>query len=103
MLELLVLRHLLLAASGGGCPRSAALGFLQVLSRPPSPALGHPRDREEAPDLLPVEGVDAENIADGEIVVGTLNDLNLIARPHFAHDTMRAHLGALLATMGITP
>src|SRR6516165_7112875 len=68
-----------LTASGSGCLRSAALGFLQVSFRPPSPALGHPRDREEAPDLLPVEGVNAENIADGEIVVGALSDLNLIA------------------------
>jgi hypothetical protein len=34
------------------------------------PALGHPRDREEAPDLLPVEGVDAENITEGESVSG---------------------------------
>jgi NAD(P)-dependent dehydrogenase (short-subunit alcohol dehydrogenase family) len=50
------------------------------LFRPPSPALGHHRDREEAPDLLPVEGVDAENIADGESVIGALNDPNRIAR-----------------------
>jgi hypothetical protein len=39
-----------------------------------------------AADLLPVEGVDAENIADGEIVVGALHDLNLIAGPHIALD-----------------
>ena len=59
-----------LTASGNGCLGSAALGFLQVLFRPASPTLGHPRDREEAPDLLPVEGVDAENIAEGESVSG---------------------------------
>src|SRR5216684_3753876 len=75
-----------LVASGSGRLRRAAAGFLQVSFRPPSPALGHPRDREEAPDLLPIEGVDAENIAEGEIVVGALNDLNLIASPHFALD-----------------
>src|SRR5262249_51798989 len=50
------------------------------------PTLGHSRDREEAPDLLPIEGVDAEDVADGEIVVGALDDLNLIARPHVALD-----------------
>src|SRR5262245_15130773 len=67
-----------LTASGSGGLRSAALGFLQVSFRPPSPALGHPGDREEAPDLLPVEGVDAEDVADGEVVVGALSDLNLV-------------------------
>jgi hypothetical protein len=56
------------------------------LFRPPSPALGHPRDREEAPDLLPIEGVDAENIADGELVIGALEDPNLIARADIALD-----------------
>src|SRR6516165_8896396 len=62
------------ATCGIGCLRSAALAFLQVMFRPPSPTLGHPRDREEAPDLLPIKGVDAENIADGEPVIGALND-----------------------------
>jgi arsenate reductase-like glutaredoxin family protein len=33
---------------------------------------------------LPIDGVDAENIADGEIMVAVLDDPNLIARPHIA-------------------
>src|SRR5262249_16678103 len=75
-----------LTTAGSGRLRSASLGLLQVMFRPPSPAIGHPRDREEAPDLLPIEGVDAENIADREIVIGALNDLNLIARADIALD-----------------
>jgi len=37
-------------------------------------------------DLLPIEGVDAENIPDGEVVIGALNDLNLIALADIALD-----------------
>src|SRR5262245_2615295 len=77
---------LALTASGSGCLGSENLLVLQMLVGPPSPALGHPRDREEAPDLLPIGGVNAESIADGEIVLGAVDDLNLIAGPHIALD-----------------
>src|SRR5512135_2799730 len=76
--------HRPLMASGAGCLRSVAFGFL--LFRPPSPVLGHPGDREEAPARLPVKGVDPEDIPNGETVVGTLDHPDRIACPHLALD-----------------
>ena len=84
-----------LGGSQGGDLNSARAFFA-------SPNLDFYCDVLEAPDLLPIEGVDAENIADGEFVIGALKDLNLVACAHIALDD-DAQIGTGAQGLGRAP
>src|SRR5262249_9446557 len=60
------------------------LGLLKPIGRPPPPALGHLRHRQQPLDFTAIAGVDAKDIPDGEIVVGSLDDPNRISSSHVA-------------------
>ena len=61
-------RHLAPVALSLGAAVLAALGVC-LLGRP-FPGQDHLRDREQAPAPVPVTGVDAEHVADGQVVLG---------------------------------
>jgi hypothetical protein len=54
--------------------------------RPPPPALGHPRNREQPLGLIAVMGVDAKYIPDSEIMIGCLDYPDLISGAHITLD-----------------
>src|SRR5262249_10244727 len=74
--------RLALATSRSGRPSGPALALLKPIGRPPRPALGHSRHREQALDFVAVRGVGAKSVADGEVRIGSLDAPDLIPGPH---------------------
>src|SRR5262249_7104684 len=70
------------ATSWFGPVRGAALGLLKEISRPPPPALGHLRNREQPFDFGAITRVDAKYISDAEIMIGSFHYRDLISSPH---------------------
>jgi hypothetical protein len=62
------------------------LGLLKKIVRPSPPALGHSGDREQTVDFVAIACVDAKHVSNGEIVIGSFGDADLISGPHFALD-----------------
>ena len=64
-------------------PRGGLWPF-EATIRPPPPALGHPGNRKQPLGFIAITGVDAKYISDGEIMIGSLDDPDLIsgAPPH---------------------
>jgi hypothetical protein len=60
----------------------AGLAFvlLKPISRPPLPALGHSRNRDQALDVTAIPGVDAKYVPDGETMSRSLDNPDLIPR-----------------------
>src|ERR1043166_8415582 len=78
--------HCLLATARFRCLRRAACGLVKHLLRPPPPALGHPGNGKPPLSLLVITGVDAKDLAEGEIMLGSLDDPDLIAGAHLTLD-----------------
>src|SRR5262249_37288815 len=57
---------LALATARFGRPGGLARSLLKPIKRPPLPALGHSRHREQPLDFIPVTGVDAKHVLDAE-------------------------------------
>jgi len=78
--------HCHLATSRFGRIRGAAFGLLKQIIRPPLPALGHPGNRKHPLSLIAITGVDAKYIADGEIMIGSLDYPDLISSAYITLD-----------------
>ena len=66
--------------------RVAPFGQLKKIRCPPLPCLGHLWNGKQPRDFLPVTGVDAKYIPDGEIMLGPFDDPDLITGPHVTFD-----------------
>src|SRR5262249_12810319 len=66
---------------GGG-----TLGLLKRSNRPSSPAFGHLRNRKQPFDFSTITVVDAKYISDGEIMIGSSHNRNVISSPHVTLD-----------------
>src|SRR5262249_21474484 len=64
---------------GSGAP------FRQVL-RPSFPAPGHLRNRKQPRNFMAIARIDAKDIPDGEVMIGLLEDPDLVSGAHFALD-----------------
>src|SRR5262245_4639582 len=59
---------------------------LQKIARPALPALGHLRDRQQPIGFMAIMHIDAEDVANREIMIGSLDHPDLVAGPHIALD-----------------
>ena len=66
--------------------RVAPFGVLKKIRCPPLPGVGHLRNRKQPLDFMPITGVDAEHMSDSEIVIGSLDDPDLISGTHISLD-----------------
>src|SRR6185295_6376011 len=68
--------------------RRTFFGLSKHILRPPPPGLRHLGDRNQPAGFMVIAGVDAKYIADGEVLIGPLDDPDVIAGPHLAlgHD-----------------
>src|SRR5262249_17096225 len=83
-----------LSAASGSCGLlRGALEVLKHVLRPPLPRRGHLGDGDETAAFGAVPDVDAENVADGEVVVGLRDDLDRVAGAHVSLDD-DPHVGA---------
>jgi hypothetical protein len=67
------------ATSGFNSLRGAAFGLLKKIRRPPPPTLGHLRNRKQPFDFSTITVVDAKYISNSEIMIGSLDYLDLIS------------------------
>jgi hypothetical protein len=59
---------------------------LKEISRPPPPALGHLPNGKQPLDFITIPVVDAKYISDGEIMIGSFHNRDLISGPHVTLD-----------------
>src|SRR5215831_182119 len=64
--------------------RGPGLALLQPVVCPPLPAFGHSRHRKQPVDFMAITGVDAKYVANGQIVIGFVDDPDLISGPNIA-------------------
>src|SRR5262245_5685200 len=77
---------LALATAMFGRPGGLARSLLKPIKRPPLPALGHSRHREQPLDFISVTGVDAKHVSDGETTSRPLEHPDLITCSYTALD-----------------
>ena len=75
-----------LAASRFARVQGPAFCPLKKTSRPAPPALGHSGNRKQPIGFMAITGVDAEYMSNGEIMIGSLDDPDLISGPHITFD-----------------
>src|SRR5262249_21716984 len=63
------------------CLRGAIPGLLKQIARPPLPALGHSGNRKQPVGFVTITCVDTKHISNGEIVIWSLDDADLISGP----------------------
>ena len=66
--------------------RVAPFGVLKKIRCPPLPRVGHLRNRKQPLDFMPITGVDAKHISDGETMFGPFDDPDLISCPDVTLD-----------------
>jgi hypothetical protein len=59
---------------------------LKQIVCPPRPARRHPGNRKQSFDFIAIARVDVKDIADGEIVIGSLDYPDLVSGPHITLD-----------------
>src|SRR5262245_3866796 len=70
-------------ATATASPVGLGLRSRQMLC-PSSPTLRQLRDSKQARHLMAIMRVDAEDISDGEVMIGLLDDPDLVSRAHIA-------------------
>jgi hypothetical protein len=78
--------HCYLATSRFRRIRGAAFGLLKYLIRPPLPALGQLGNGQQSLGLIALMGVDAKYLSNGEFMLGSLDDSDLISGTHIPLD-----------------
>src|SRR5262245_40858839 len=75
-----------LATSRFGWIRRTSLACLEQIGRPSPPARRHPGNRKQPLDFMAIARVDAKYVADGEIMIGFLDQADLISGRDIALD-----------------
>src|SRR5262249_43155889 len=68
-------------------PRSGRLlgltfALMKPINCPPLPALGHSRNRKQPRDFIAIAGVYAKHVSNGENMIWSLDDINLVSGSH---------------------
>ena len=66
--------------------RVAPFGQLKKIRCPSLPGVGHLRNGKQPRDFMPITGVDAKHISDGETMFGPFDDPDLISCPDVTLD-----------------